>query len=472
MNHVKSQSIILMQQDGATPLAIKSFERVFAAWESNASQIIPDSDIEPLESVQSLAELHTDLKDLGNANLGKLAVLKLNGGLGTGMGCVGPKSEIQVKEGFTFNDVIARQIQAASKNCGVEIPLIHLTSFNTDDAIQSKIKSNVKSGMPYGTAVLQNRFPKLYAKTHVPTKDPEEFKNWYPPGHGDLYSVLYERGVIDGLLKAGKEFLFISNIDNLGATIDPTILGYMLENKLSFLMEVAERTQADSKGGHLALHKASQRLLLRERASAPVDSEGNITGDFSDIARYGNFNTNNIWIHLPALKELLDAHHGVLPLPVIVNKNKLNPRDPDSPSVVQLECACGTALPLFENASLLRVPRSRFAPVKGSSDLLVVMSDAYQLNDSYELVSRTPTGIPPHVQLSREYQHFDQMMKRFKVIPSLQAARSFSVAGDVTFAHHVKVIGSAQVKSVGEGAVEFPGEVAVLDKDCCIQKLK
>ena len=40
-----------------------------------------------------------------------MAVLKLNGGLGTTMGCVGPKSAIEVRDGMTFLDLSVRQIE-------------------------------------------------------------------------------------------------------------------------------------------------------------------------------------------------------------------------------------------------------------------------------------------------------------------------------------------------------------------------
>lgn len=45
--------------------------------------------------------------------LSKLAVLKLNGGLGTTMGCVGPKSAIEVRDGLTFLDLTVKQIEVS-----------------------------------------------------------------------------------------------------------------------------------------------------------------------------------------------------------------------------------------------------------------------------------------------------------------------------------------------------------------------
>jgi len=43
--------------------------------------------------------------------LDKLVVLKLNGGLGTSMGCKGPKSAISVRDDLTFLDLTVQQIE-------------------------------------------------------------------------------------------------------------------------------------------------------------------------------------------------------------------------------------------------------------------------------------------------------------------------------------------------------------------------
>ena len=47
------------------------------------------------------------MRELGK----KLVVLKLNGGLGTTMGCTGPKSAIEVRNDLTFLDLTVQQIQ-------------------------------------------------------------------------------------------------------------------------------------------------------------------------------------------------------------------------------------------------------------------------------------------------------------------------------------------------------------------------
>src|SRR5262249_55062044 len=137
---------------------------------------------------------------------------------------------------------------------------------------------------------------------------------WCPPGHGDLYPVLAGSGALDRLLADGVNFLFVSNSDNLGATLDPKLLKWFADSGAPFAMEVTARTPSDRKGGHLALRDG--KLLLRESAQCPDED----MGAFQDITRHRYFNTNNLWLRLDRLAEMLSASGGFLPLPVIQNK--------------------------------------------------------------------------------------------------------------------------------------------------------
>jgi len=119
---------------------------------------------------------------------------------------------------------------------------------------------------------------------------------WYPPGHGDFYLSFYNSGLLEAFLKEGREFCFISNVDNLGATVDLNILSLLLEgdaNKASFVMEVTDKTKADVKGGTLMQYENHLRLL--EIAQVPKDH----VEDFKSVKTFKFFNTNNLWINLP-----------------------------------------------------------------------------------------------------------------------------------------------------------------------------
>jgi UTP--glucose-1-phosphate uridylyltransferase len=175
---------------------------------------------------------------------------------------------------------------------------------------------------------------------------------------------------------------------------------------------------------------------------------------FQDIERHRYFNTNSLWVDLDALTEALEVGEGVLDLPMIVNHKTVDPTDPSSPEVIQLESAMGAAIALFEGAQALRVPRSRFAPVKTTGDLLAVRSDAYVLtSDSHVVLDPRREGRPPVVDLDGEhYKLLADFEDHFPAgPPSLINCDSLKVEGDVLFGHGVVVKGAMTVNSGGVG---------------------
>jgi UTP--glucose-1-phosphate uridylyltransferase len=275
---------------------------------------------------------------------------------------------------------------------------------------------------------LQSMEPKLLADDLTPVEWPDDpGLEWAPPGHGDIYPSLVGSGMLAQLLERGYEYAFVSNSDNLGAVLEPRILAWLTAERLPFLMEVVEGTDADRKGGHIA--RRDGRLVLRETAQAPEDDDS-----FGDYKRWRHYNTNNLWVHLPALAE----RDGLLDLPLIVNRKTVDPSDPSSPEVIQLETAMGAALGAIEGAGALRVPRTRFAPVKTTNDLLVVRSDAYVLHEDDARMEPAPerAGMePPVVDLD---PRFFKLLADFEARfpggpPSLLRAERLVVRGDVVF---------------------------------------
>jgi UTP--glucose-1-phosphate uridylyltransferase len=110
--------------------AIRVFEHYYRELEGGSTGLIPEADIEPLGEVPTLDGLSAEDTEL-SAALGHTAVVKLNGGLGTSMGLSGPKSVLEVRDGLTFLDVIARQVLALRERHGVQVPLILMNSFRT-----------------------------------------------------------------------------------------------------------------------------------------------------------------------------------------------------------------------------------------------------------------------------------------------------------------------------------------------------
>jgi UTP--glucose-1-phosphate uridylyltransferase len=295
---------------------------------------------------------------------------------------------------------------------------------------------------------LQNKFPKILREDLSPATWPENPDlEWNPPGHGDIYSAIYTSGVLHRLLDKGIEYAFISNSDNLGATMDESLLGYFSENRLPFMMEVVPRTPSDVKGGHIARH-INGRLILRESAQCPK----NEMDAFQDIKRYRFFNTNNIWINLKALEALIEEHHTIN-LPIIKNRKTLDPRNENTPKVFQVETAMGAAISLFEGAALIRVPTSRFLPVKKCNDLLAIRSDRFVFSKNDHLILNPEIGSPTiTITLDPKYYgKIDLFDERFaEGIPSLIDCESLTIEGDVRFEKNVTLKGKVVIKNSGK----------------------
>lgn len=444
-----------MKRSGASAPAVASFAHHFERVAAGEREFLGEDDIEPVHFLPD-AERFGEFRKTGENALHCVAVIKLNGGLGTGMGLEKAKSLLDVRDDLTFLDMVARQVLAIRSRSGSNVPLILMNSPHTaadSEEVLSRYSELAHPHLPGG--FLQNRIPKIFASNLAAAGRADDELAWCPPGHGDLYTAIAGSGLLEGLLDQGFQYAFISNVDNLGAVLDPVILGYMVAHDHDFMMEAADRSAADRKGGHLCTLKDG-RLALRETAQCrPADA-----AVFQDISRHRYFNTNNLWLHLPTLTEALAANSGFLPLDTIVNRKRLDPRDPTSPPVLQLETAMGAAISLFEGAAAVRVPRRRFSPVKNTDDLLAVRSDAYRLTDDWQVVLHPDREAPPVISLDdRYYKMIDHFEARFPTgPPSLRCCASLKIEGDITFGKDVVIEGDATVRArdstvVSDGAI-------------------
>jgi UTP--glucose-1-phosphate uridylyltransferase len=438
----------LMREAQLAPVVIDTFEYYYTQLVQGSTGLIGENDLAPVHDLPDADKLN-GYEQIGRAALGRTVVLKLNGGLGTSMGLDKAKSLLTVKDGLNFLDIIARQVLNLRERSGSQVPLVLMNSFNTHtDSLAALARyPELESAIPLD--FVQNKIPKVLQNDYrlaAELADVPELA-WCPPGHGDIYTALQTSGMLEKLLKNGYEYMFVSNADNLGAVLDEQILGYFASQKLPFMMEVADRTPADSKGGHLARRRSDGRLILREVAQCPSED----MAAFGDIERYTYFNTNTIWIHLPSLQRTLAENNGVLHLPMIRNSKTLDPRNPASPAVYQLETAMGAAIEVFAGAGALRVPRRRFAPVKLCSDLLVLWSDAYRLTEDSRVVPNPANryGLPL-VQLDPKYYKFvDDLKARFpKGAPSLTECETLRIDGDFRFGQDVVVRGRVNLISL------------------------
>ena len=433
-----------MQAAGVNEPAIRAFERAYDQLVANQTAILPERVIRPVPSLPSTEDLPEPSKGETAALLAQAAILKLNGGLGTSMGLEKAKSLLEVRPGVTFLDLIAQQIQHFRASSGADVRFLLMNSFSTSEDTRAFLARHPELGSADSIELLQNKTPKIAVATLEPASSPTSPENeWCPPGHGDLYPVLAGSGVLDRLLAAGVNYLFVSNSDNLGATLDPGLLKWFKESGAPFAMEVTARTPSDRKGGHLALRDG--KLLLRESAQCPDED----LDAFQDIGKHRFFNTNNLWLRLDVLADVLSKSGGFLPLPVIQNKKTVDPRDKKSTPVYQLESAMGAAIECFDQAAAIAVPRSRFAPVKTTADLLTLRSDAYEiLADGTVCLVADCGGVPPRVELDDHYKLVDQLDAALVAgAPSLKNCRSLKVSGLVAFSSGVVFEGEVTVEN-------------------------
>jgi len=437
-----------MADAGVDPTAVDVFEHYYRMVESGETGMVPESSIEPVD-IPALADVGGGG---GTEGLARTVVVKLNGGLGTSMGLDKAKSLLEVREGLSFLDIIARQVLWARKEYDVRLPLVFMDSFRTSEDTRAALAGYdiPVDGLP--PDFLQNKEPKLRADDLTPVtweKDPD--LEWCPPGHGDLYTALRGSGLLDRLIEAGYTQAFVSNSDNLGATPDPEVAAWFAGSRAPFAIEAVRRTPSDRKGGHFARRTADGRIVLRETAQTLDEDQEAL----ADLSRHRFCSTNNVWFDLAAMRDELDRRDGVLGLALIKNTKTVDPSDSSSPEVIQIESAMGAAVEVFEDAALIEVTRARFLPVKTTNDLLVLRSDCYRLEESSHLVLEDGLEAVPFVDLdSRYYKLVGGFDERFpEGVPSLRRAEELVVEGDWTFGKDVTVTGRARLDEDG-GRVE------------------
>ncbi|KAI5408144.1 hypothetical protein KIW84_054109 [Lathyrus oleraceus] len=363
-----------------------------------------DEVVVPYDSLAPTPEDSSEVKNL----LDKLVVLKLNGGLGTTMGCTGPKSVIEVRDGLTFLDLIVIQIENLNSKFGSNVPLLLMNSFNTHDDTQKIVEKYTNSNVEIHT-FNQSQYPRLVVDDFLPlpSKGQTGKDGWYPPGHGDVFPSLMNSGKLDTLLS-----------------------------------QVTPKTLADVKGGTLISYEG--RLL--EIAQVPDEH----VSEFKSIEKFKIFNTNNLWVNLKAIKRLVEA--DALKMEIIPN-----PKEVDGVKVLQLETAAGAAIKFFDKAIGINVPRSRFLPVKATSDLLLVQSDLYTLQDGFVVRNQARENPEnPSIELGPEYKKVSSFLGRFKSIPSIVELDSLKVAGDVWFGAGVTLKGKVSIIAKSGIKLEIP----------------
>jgi UTP--glucose-1-phosphate uridylyltransferase len=403
---------------------------------------------ERITTLEELDEVPSDA-ELVHLLLDKVCVVKLNGGLGTSMGCRGPKSAIEVKNEQTFLDLAVRQVESMNIQYGADVPLILMNSFNTHEETEAYVKKyethNIRIIM-----FNQSCYPRIDQATLLPLPQesfkPEQKELWCPGGHGDIYAALYQSGILENLINQGKEFVFISNIDNLCATVDLKVLYQIMNSDTEFCMEVTRKTKADVKGGTLVEYDGKLRLVeVAEVAQKDLSK-------FLSVNKFKYFNTNNLWANLRGIQRLIAP--GAFQSDVIVNKKIMH----EGRKVIQLETAAGAAIKYFPTALALQVPRSRFNPVKMTSDLFLAQSNLYTIKHGSLIMNPgRGTDAVPLVKFGPELKSMDTYSDHFAYgPPDILELEHLTVSGDVYFGEGVVLKGTVIIVANGGNRIDIP----------------
>lgn len=439
---------VKMEKEGLSEAAIKAFEFSYASLVSGESGMIAENAIKPADNLPYLEGKAGSIRESIKAKpelLKQTVVLKLNGGLGTSMGLDKAKSLLNVKGDDTFLDIMAKQVTELRSKYQSNVRFVLMNSFSTSADTLEYLQKYPELVNDADLELLQNKVPKVDAATLAPATNPTNpSKEWCPPGHGDVYPSLAGSGKLASLLSQGVKYMFVSNSDNLGATLDLELLTYFAESNKPFLMECCERTENDKKGGHLAERLSDGRLILRESAQCESSDEVH----FQNIEKHRYFNTNNLWIRLDKLAEEIEKQGGLIRLPMIKNSKTVDPKDASSTPVFQLETAMGAAIECFVGAGAVCVPRTRFAPVKKCDDLLLLRSDAYVVTEDYRpIIAPERKGVAPIVSLDgKTFKLVQQLEASLRGnVPSLIKCDRLKISGKVGFAPRVVFEGNVTV---------------------------
>lgn len=287
------------------------------------------------------------LTRLGNEALsnGELAFVVLAGGMATRMGGV-VKALVDALDGFSFLDMRLQENQYWSEKCGRDVPLWLMTSHATDDKLREALGTRLQGDR---LATFRQNISLRLTTTGELFLGEDGEPGLYAPGHGDLPEALKRSGLLERFLGNGGKYLWIANIDNLGASIDPLLLGWHIDRAAAVTVEVVDKVGTD-RGGIPVRHHG--RPMILEEFRLPVDF---------DPTQVRVFNTNTF---------LMDAQQlaaCTFPFTWVQVKKKVGDGE-----AVQFERLIGEITSDLDTL-FLRVPRegagSRFLPVKDNDEL-------------------------------------------------------------------------------------------------------
>lgn len=315
----------------------------FAARANDTASTFIDGEITPI-TADDFSELppvgtpdHHELARRGEEAIGagQVGVVVLAGGMATRFGGV-VKAAVPVTQGRTFLDLKLADVAG-------RVPAYVMTSFATHDTIKQQLVDEKRTA---------EVFPQFVSVRLTPGgelfREDDGSLSPYATGHGDLTFALRASGVLEKFRKGGGKYLFMSNVDNLGATLDPAIIGAHIAAGKDITAELVRKEKGD-KGGAPARVDGVPQIVEAFRFPPDFDQD-----------EIPLFNTNTFVFNADAIDRDFD-------LTFFRVEKKVG-----DAKVIQFERLVGQ-LTAFLPTYFLEVPRSgpqgRFQPVKDPEEL-------------------------------------------------------------------------------------------------------
>lgn len=301
------------------------------------------------------------MRDRGRDALanGEAALCVMAGGMATRMGGV-VKALVEVaptdNPGVTFLDMRLAENRAVSARAGRPVPLWLMVSEQTRGPIEAALRA---ASAPEHVRTFEQSISLRLTEGGTLFHDSKGSPSLYAPGHGDLVDSLRRSGLLDAFRKSGGKTVWIANLDNLGATVDETLLGLFLQSGAQAMVEVCDKVEGDR--GGIPVHapvkarpgeNATERLQVLEEFRLPPDF---------DASTVRVFNTNTFLVDAEALATA----------DVEWNWFEVEKKVEDKPAI-QFERLLQEITGAMKTA-YVRVPRegagSRFLPVKDVPEL-------------------------------------------------------------------------------------------------------
>jgi UTP--glucose-1-phosphate uridylyltransferase len=293
---------------------------------------------------------------------GRLGVVVLNGGMATRFGGVVKGIVPVLGPSRSFLGLVVEDVRRAGQSGGGRVPIFLMNSFATDVATKVHFEEHAHFGADPASIEHFTQFIALRM-----TKKGELFQlangdvSPYGPGHGDFPAAFRACGALRRFLDAGGQYLLVRNVDNLGARVDPVILGHHIKSKCQATVELAPKWPEDV-GGSPFQYLGKTQLI--EQIRFPEGFDPSIV----DV-----FNTNTMWFDAAALDRDFDL--GWYYVEKTVEEKK----------AVQVEHLIGE-LTSHLPTNFLQVRRSgrttRFLPIKAPDDLVAARDEIVEMYDA------------------------------------------------------------------------------------------